>query len=156
MATTVKPARPQPGYDEDLVGWAEAQARALRERRFELLDVENVAEEIEDVARSEARAVRSHLETLLLHLLKWRCQPERRSRSWRATIRVARNSIAHDLRDSPSLVPRLPAMIARVYPNARVRAGAETDKGEEVFPETCPFTLEQVTGDWLPEDEGAA
>ncbi|EGV19275.1 protein of unknown function DUF29 [Thiocapsa marina 5811] len=42
-----------PVYGEDLVAWAFANARLLREGRFDSLDVENIAEELEDMGRSE-------------------------------------------------------------------------------------------------------
>ena len=64
---------------------------------------------------------------------------------------MARSRIAKRVRDSPSLRPRLPALLADAYPDARIRAGVETGLPEATFPAACPFTLDQVTGDWLPE-----
>ena len=90
MATRVKPARGGGTlYETDVVAWAERQAEALRAGRFDELDLENLAEEIGDVSRREAEALESHLETLVMHLLKWRHDPDHRSRSWKGTIRVA-------------------------------------------------------------------
>jgi len=60
---------------------AHAQAEALRAGRLDELDLENLAEEIADVSRREADALESHLETLVLHLLKWRHDPDHRSRN---------------------------------------------------------------------------
>ena len=151
MATKVKHARVRGSlYETDVVAWAERQAEALRAGRFDDLDLENLAEEIGDVSRREAEALESHLETLLVHLLKWRHDPDHRSRSWQGTIRVARHKTAKLLRDSPSLRPRLPALVEDAYPAARIRAGVETGLAEETFPAACPFTLDQITGDWLP------
>ena len=152
MATKVKHARGGGTlYETDVVAWAERQAEALRAGRLDELDLENLAEEIGDVSRREAEALESHLETLVMHLLKWRHKPERRSRSWEGTMRVARHKTAKLLRDSPSLRPRLPALLEGASPAARIRAGVETGLPEETFPAACPFTLDQITGDWLPE-----
>jgi hypothetical protein len=153
MATKVKHARGGGTlYETDVVAWAERQAEALRAGRFDELDLENLAEEIADVSRREADALESHLETLIMHLLKWRHDPDHRSRSWEGTMRVARHKLAKLLRDSPSLRPRLPALLADAYPAARIRAGVETGLPEETLPAACPFTLDQITSDWLPED----
>jgi hypothetical protein len=87
-----------------------------------------------------------------MHLLKWRHDPDHRSRSWEGTIRVARHKSAKLLRDSPSLRQRLPAPLEDAYPAARVRAGVETGLPEETFPAACPFTLDQITGEWMPDN----
>ncbi len=151
MATKAKHARVRGSlYETDVVAWAEGQADALRAGRFDDLDLANLAEEIGDVSRREAEALGSHLETLLVHLLKWRHVPGHRSRSWEGTIRVARHKTAKLLRDSPSLRPRLPALVEDAYPAARIWAGVETGLAEQTSPAACPFTLDQITGDWLP------
>jgi Domain of unknown function DUF29 len=153
MATKAKHARVRGSlYETDVVAWAERQAEALRAGRFDDLDLENLAEEIGDVSRREAEALESHLETVLMHLLKWRHDPDHRSRSWEGTIRLARHKTAKLLRDSPSLRPRLPALVEDAYPAARIRAGVDTGLAEQTFPAACPFSLDQITGDWLPED----
>ena len=148
MATIVRSARGAP-YEEDFAAWAEAQAEALRAGRLDALDLANLAEEIGDLSNRERDAVESH-ETLVMHLLKWRYQPDRRSRSWEATIKVARRNIAKLLRRSPSLRRELAAALDEVYPNARIRAGAATGLADDAFPGACPFSLDQVTGDWMP------
>ena len=151
MATKAKHARVRGSlYETDVVAWAERQAEALRAGRFDDLDLENLAEEIGDVSRREAEALESHLETLLMHLLKWRHDPDHRSRSWEGTIRVARHKTAKLLRDSPSLRPRLPALVEDAYSAARIRAGVETGLAEQTCPAACPFTPDQITGAWLP------
>jgi hypothetical protein len=137
MATRVKHARSAGTPDEtDVVAWAEAQAEALRAGRLEELDLE----------------LEAHLETLVMRLLEWRYDPDHRSRSWQATIRVARHKATKLLRDSPSLRPRLPALLEDAYPAARIRPGVETGLPKETFPPTCPFTLDQITGAWLHEE----
>ena len=69
-------------YDKDGYGWAMEQAALLRARRFSEIDLENIAEEIESVGKSERRTLESHLSRLMMHLLKWQYQPERRGNSW--------------------------------------------------------------------------
>jgi hypothetical protein len=149
MATSVQSVRGVL-YERDFAAWAEAQAEALRAGRLDALDLANLAEEIGDLSKLEQDAIESHLETLVMHLLKWRYQPDRRRRSWEATIKVARRNIAKLLRRSPSLRRDLPASLDEVYPNSRIRAAVTTRLPDDVFPDTCPFTLDQVTGEWLP------
>jgi Domain of unknown function DUF29 len=148
MATSVRSVRAVL-YDRDFAAWAEAQAEALRAGRLDALDLAHLAEEIADLSNRERDALESHLETLVLHLLKWRYQPGRRSRSWEATIKVARRNVAKLLRRSPSLRPGLGASLDEVYPNARIRAAVATRLPDDALPDVCPFTLDQVTGEWL-------
>jgi ribosomal protein L29 len=149
MATSMRSVR---GilYQRDFAAWAEAQAEALRAGRLEALDLAHLAEEIGDLSNRERDALESHLETLVMQLLKWRYQPARRSRSWEATIRVARRNIAKLLRRSPSLRRGLRASLDEIYPNARIRAAVATRLPDDTIPEACPFTPDQVTGEWMP------
>ena len=62
-----------------------------------------IEELVETLARSDKRALRSHLTRLLAHIIKWQTQPEKRSRSWRASIRNARREIASIQEETPSL-----------------------------------------------------
>src|SRR5919204_82762 len=71
-------------YDTDFYRWTQKQAAALRAKDFAALDLENLAEEVESLGRSDRRAIVSHLERLLLHLLKWREHPQGRGPSGRA------------------------------------------------------------------------
>lgn len=141
MATpAVKPASDSVDYH----AWLVEQAAHLRARRFVKLDAEAIAEELEDIGRSERRAVESHLKNLLLHLLKWARQAKRRSGSWRDSIDAARDALDDLLDDSPSLRPRLPEFIERQYPRACRSAANQTGLAGTVFPSTCPFTLDQI------------
>ena len=90
-------------YETDVVAWATEQAALLRSGQFSAIDIENIAEEILDVGKSEQRELESRMAVLLAHLLKWQFQPERRSSSWEETIRVQRNRIERRLRKTPSL-----------------------------------------------------
>jgi hypothetical protein len=90
-------------YETDVVAWAYEQARLLRSGDFSAIDVEHIAEEIEDVARSERRELKHRLSILIAHLLKWKYQPERRGASWSSTIRLQRSEIKYALHEMPSL-----------------------------------------------------
>ena len=79
-----------PLYDRDFYAWSRQQAELLRKGRLADADIEHIAEEIESMGRAEKRELISRLTVLLLHLLKWRHQPEKRSPSWEASIRVRR------------------------------------------------------------------
>jgi hypothetical protein len=133
-----------PAYDADYVGWLEAQVALLRAGRLDALDVSMIAEELEDVGKSEARALRSALTLVIMHMLKWDHQPERRTRSWVLTIRQQRSTVEEALEESPSLRPRLAEAIMRAYPNAVLSAAAETNLPLSAFPKTCPYTLEAI------------
>lgn len=138
------PAIKPKSNEMDYQAWLVQQAAHLRAHRFADLDCEAIAEELEDMGRSERRAVESHLKNLLLHLLKWSWQTKHRSGSWRDSIDSARDAIADLLDDSPSLRPHLPEFVERQYPRARRSAANQTGLVETDFPPKCPFTLDQV------------
>ena len=133
-----------PLYDSDFFAWSREQAELLRSGKLAQADIENIAEEIESMGRTEKRELVSRLSVLLLHLLKWRYQPGKRGPSWEASIRVQRNRLADHLDDNPSLKPLLPQALASAYQNAWREAVAETGLAATTFPEACPWTAEQV------------
>ena len=65
----------------------------LRTGQFGQLDIEHLADEIEDVGRSEKRELAGRMAVLLAHLLNWRFQPEMRRPSWRKTISHQRQRV---------------------------------------------------------------
>ncbi len=138
-------------YETDGSAWALAQAELLRARRWDKIDVENVAEEIEDVARSERREIRSRLVILLAHLAKWDAQPACRSVSWESTIAEQRVQIESVLDESPSLRPSLPDLVVAVWPRAVVLASKQSQLSKDRFDDRCPWRLDQVLdSDFLP------
>ena len=152
--TTYRPAMPvkSPLYERDFFAWSREQADLLRAGRLAQADIEHIAEEIDSMGRAEKRELISRLSVLLLHLLKWRYQPEKQSPSWEASIRVQRNRIAEHLDDNPSLNPLLPQALASAYRDATLEAVAETGLAGATFPEACPWTVEQVLdGGFWPE-----
>ncbi|MGN6489320.1 MAG: DUF29 domain-containing protein [Devosia sp.] len=139
------------GYDEDLALWSAEQAALIRTGSFDRVDLENAAEEIESLGISIRHEIGSRLEVLLIHLLKWERQPEHRSRSWSSTIRGQREAILDLLEESPSLRPYPATQIAKRYSRAREKAAEETTVLLKNFPESCPYTIEQILDpDFLP------
>ena len=140
-------------YDKDIVAWAAEQAHLLRAGRFDLLDIEHIAEEIEDVGKSEQRELASRMAVLLAHLLKWQFQPERRGHSWENTIKLQREAIQRRLRKTPSLQPMLadPEWCSDMWGDAQVAATNETGLAD--FPRDCPWSLqdEVLAEGWLPQ-----
>jgi hypothetical protein len=143
--------RNAPAYEDDFVAWLEDQAGRARRGDVDGLDLENIAEELEGVARSDRREIRTRLTVLLVHLLKYLAQPRRRSSSWLATIGEQRTQITTVIDDSPSLRSFPAAVLEQCYADARSRAALETRLPESAFPEHCPFDLALVLrSGWLP------
>ncbi len=139
-------------YGEDFVAWASDTARLLREGRFDQIDIESLAEEIQAMADRDRRELRSRLRVLSFHLLKWRWQPKRRSRSWKSTIQEQRAAIEDLVQSSPSLRGSLRESVLRTYPKAVVRASIETGLPAASFPRECPWAVAEILGpDFLPE-----
>ena len=132
-------------YQSDIYSWSQEQARLLREGQWALVDRDNVAEEIESLGRTEFNRLESALRVLLLHMLKWEHQPQKRSRSWVLSIKEQRLAIEDVLADNPGLKPRIGEALARAYRRARIEAAKETGLDEAKFPETCSYSLEDVT-----------
>ncbi len=142
-------------YETDVVAWADEQSALIRAGRFDLLDLEHIAEEIEDVGKSEQRELASRMAVLLAHLLKWQYQPERQGNSWQAAIRDQRKGIERRLRKTPSLKASLddPDWRADAWTDAVSVASKETGIEYERFPDECPWGMETQVLDigWLPQ-----
>ena len=139
-------------YEGDFHAWAGEQAALLRERRFAEADIDNIAEEIDALGRSEKRALVSRLAVLLTHLLKWQFQPGHRSASWELTISEQRRALARLLRDNPSLRAALDEAIADAYCDALLAARRETGFTAQTFPSACPYAPGQIAAeDFYPE-----
>lgn len=131
-------------YDTDFHAWAMEQAKRIREGTFEALDRENVAEEIESLGREQFSKLRSAYRVLLIHMLKWDHQPEKRTRSWSTTIVSQRLDVIDILADSPSLKSRMGEAVAKAYRRARIEAAQETELPLSTFPETNPYPLDEI------------
>jgi len=142
LAPAEAPARAD--YNQDFYSWLMEQARLIREGRWDELDRDNLAEEIESLGREQFNKLESALRVLLLHILKWDHQPEKRTRSWVLSIKTQRIDVEDVIADNPGLKPRIPEAIARGYRKARIEAAQETGLDENHFPELCPYGWDDI------------
>ena len=147
-------------YETDFVRWAEQQARILREAAeagFNLpLDWSNLAEEVDGLARSERRELRSRLATIIEHLVKLEHSRAARPREgWRSTIRRTRIEAEAVLEDNPSLRAEVAALIGRIAPKVAALVAADLagrgEPSDAIVPAGVAYTEEQVLGEWLPD-----
>ena len=139
-------------YDRDFYAWANEQAALLRAGRLTEADIENIAEEIESIGRSEKRELINRLVALLTHLLKWQFQPAFRGNSWRLTIEELRYRVDYHLGDNPSLKSQLDQALRTAYRSAANEASIETGFARGTFPAECPYSYEQMMNpDFWPE-----
>ena len=150
--------RKGPDYDDDFYAWTQHQAAVLRDmpvadNRF---DREHVAEEIEDLGKSECDTVRSQVDRIIEHLLKLQFSPADQPRlGWMRSITDARRSLGDKL--SPTLRRDVETRLATLYEDARYATElALTEFGEEQavkdLPLACPYTLEQILEKrWYPD-----
>jgi hypothetical protein len=139
-------------YARDFYAWTQQSARLIREGRFGELDLEHLAEEIESMGASERRELINRLGLLLAHLLKWHYQPLYRGKSWELTIKEQRRRLKRLLTDNPSLKPYAETVLSDAFGDAVLMAAKETGLDESSFPQSCPYSLEQVlSSEFLPE-----
>ena len=121
-------------YEQDYYQWLTTTAQQLRQGKLAEVDLVNLIEEIEDMGRSERKAVRSNLRILLMHLLKYKYQPGKWTNSWLFTIVEHRKRLQQYLNDSPSLKPYFSEVFDECYQDAMDLAAAETGLSHENFP----------------------
>jgi uncharacterized membrane-anchored protein YjiN (DUF445 family) len=131
-------------YDQDFYAWTNEQAQLLRSGKLSEADIEHIAEEIETMGKTEKRELVSRLTVLLLHLLKWQYQPNRRGSSWETSIANTRDDLVDHLADNPSLRAQLNTTIAAAYRRAHREAVNETGLEKSIFPSACPWSFEQM------------
>lgn len=134
-------------YETDFYSWTQQQANLIRQGRLGELDLDNILEEIESMGRSEYHQLSHRLDVLLMHLLKWKFQPENRSTSWQGSIKEQRFRLKKFIKESPGLKPRLPEATAEAYCVAKITAFKETGLPETTFPTQCEWPFEQVIHD---------
>jgi len=149
-----------PGYDDDFYAWTQHQAGVLRampvnDNRF---DREHVAEEIEDLGKSERDMVRSQVRRITEHLLKLQHSPAAQPRfDWMASIAEARGTLFDKI--SPTLRRDVEATLDKLYQDARRRAdlglrGHGESDAADALPAQCPYTLDEICrDDWYPGDK---
>lgn len=131
-------------YEQDFYAWANEQAGLLRAGKLSEADIQHIAEEIESMGKTEKRELINRLAVLLTHMLKWRFQPERRTKSWRLTIKEQRRQVARHMRDNPSLKSSLSEATEEAYGDAVLVAERETDLDGAAFPAVCPWSFDQM------------
>ncbi len=131
-------------YEKDFSKWANTQARLLKKGEYSKLDIDNLIEEIEDLSKREKQRLISHLEILLMHLLKVKFQPEMHTVSWDLSIKEARHKANKALRENPSLKSKLKEILEDAYFTARLKAALETKMPEKTFPEICPWDPKEL------------
>ena len=153
MATRIKPA-PTELYKEDFYVWTQHQAELLRARRFEDLDLEHLIEEVEELGDTKLSAVLNNARVVMEYLLKLQHSPATDPRNgWRAKVLEHRSRLEVEL--TLRLAQIMAAELPRMYRLARRSASVSMgDHGEhaaaDALPETCPYTPDQITGDWMP------
>ncbi|MEE2715867.1 MAG: DUF29 domain-containing protein [SAR324 cluster bacterium] len=124
-----------PLYDTDFYGWTNQQSALLRSGNLAEADLDNLAEEIEDMGKNLRRELESRLKVLFIHLLKWQYQPGYRGNNWRYSIEEQRTELADHLQDNPSLRAKLPEAVERGYKYAVTGAAKETGLPKSTFPD---------------------
>ncbi len=131
-------------YETDFYAWTQEQAAFLRSKQWSEIDLPNLIEEIESLGKQQRQELRNRLSVLIGHLLKWEYQPQSRSRSWLATLRVQRRDTLRLLRDNPSLQSYLEEALQEAYENARDLAMGETNLPEQIFPLSCGYSSNEI------------
>ncbi len=130
-------------YEKDFYAWITHNARLLRDGKLSEVDIENIAEEMESMGKSEKRELINRLAILMAHLLKWKFQSARQSKSWELTIKGQRFELMDLLKESPSLKYELEKKLLHAYKKALLIAEGETGIEQKNFPKKCPFSLKQ-------------
>jgi Domain of unknown function DUF29 len=131
-------------YETDFYSWSLEQAQLVRQGRWAELDHDNVAEEIESLARGQFNKLEAAIRTLLVEILKWDHVPTARNRSSILSIELQRIEIEELLSDNPGMRARISEAIARAYRRATLGAAKETELGEMVFPESCVYSFDEI------------
>ena len=138
-------------YEQDLFAWTQQQVNLLTHQRWHELDVENLIDELEGMARRDRREMINRLIILIAHLLKWEFQPDHQSGSWRGSIQEQRLQLNGLLEDSPSLHQQFIESLEKAYPQAVKLASKEIELPTTKFPNECPYELAQLLDeDFLP------
>jgi hypothetical protein len=139
-------------YEQDFCLWIDQAVKLLSENRLSELDRQNLIEEISDMGSSQKHGLESNLEVVLMHLLKYKYQPEKRSNSWRSTLFEHRRRLQKAFKTSPSLKRHFAAEFDDCYTAARELASIETGLDIKLFPLEPPFTSNQALDkSYLPD-----
>ena len=137
-------------YDSDFYLWTVEQVERLRLGKWDGLDIENLAEEVEALGSQKRSELENRLVILLGHLIKWDLQPRLRGKSWRLTIKEQRIQIKKLIRKNPSLKSYLSEAIADGFELALVLAEKETRLKPKDLPKECLYSVEQIFDENFP------
>ncbi len=133
-------------YESDFVLWIDETIKHLKQKELEQIDWEHLIEEIEDLGREQRRKVNSFLRQLFVHLLLYQYWTKERpycGNGWKGEISNFRAEL-DELLISKTLLNYLQEEFDKVYSKARKIAINKTGLPANIFPETCPYTVEQV------------
>ena len=151
MDGTIAPEGRNDLYEADEHAWLLRQVALLRDGRFAEIDASNLVEYLESMARRDRRELRSRLVILLMHLLKFRLQPERGGWSWAQTVMTQQAELRDILAGAPSMAQHLPELLGTAYDQARRLAAGETEISLPRFPTDNPWTLDEALH-WTPPE----
>lgn len=140
-------------YRDDLFGWVEDQIALLKAGNLSQIDAENIADELSDVGNEQYDKLESAIRIVLVHLLKWDHQPERRSRSWSLSIQEHRRRIQRVLKKNPSLKSNIDDAVDEAYEDAVGDAKRESGLPSDVFPAICPYVWDEIINRVVELDE---
>lgn len=140
----IGPGHNATAYEADYGAWVALQAELLRKGRFAELDLKHLIDEVESLGRSDFHHFESALKVVILHLLKWDVQTDHRTRSWASSIDAHRGQVLQELKESPSYKARIDEAIERAYGRAYLKAHKETKLPFRAFPETCPYSWDDI------------
>ena len=135
-------------YEKDFCAWSFEQAEYLKKGHIHELDIENLAEEIESLGKSERSAIDSLIRVWLIHMLKKEFTPEKQgnSRSWEMSIFNSSLSLNKRLKQCPSLKKYAEECVLEEYEDAKQMAALESEVRikDDRFPRKCPWTIDEI------------
>lgn len=131
-------------YEKDFYAWTQEQAKLIKDKALIKLDLNHLYEELNIMGAKEKSELKNRLAQLLMHLLKWKYQSIRQSRSWKNTIEDQREELEDLLKDNPSLKNKINECFERSYKKAIRRAIEETGLDESVFPQECEWSIDEI------------
>lgn len=134
-------------YQQDFYAWTQQQANLIQNNTLNSLDLINLLEEIRDMGISQQNQLENRLVGLLMHLLKWKYQPQKRGNSWKMSIEYQRLGIKKVLKKNPSLKYQLTERLIEEYPSSVIKASKETKLIKDCFPKECEWNILQILDD---------
>jgi hypothetical protein len=146
----VKPISDVDLYQTDFYAWTQLQAKLLEQQIWHELDISNLIEEIAGLGKQQQQELRNRLGILVGHLLKWDYQPQKRSKSWKATIREQRHQVQLNLQENPILKSYLLTAVDDSYELALALVVRETPLDYQDLPSLCPYQIAEILDPKFP------